>query len=128
MTSEAIGTRTDEDSTNAIDPPSVRAAASARLSRTAPRKTLLERGLPGLVRGVRGAPAGRAAHADQGAVQPAELLPGRADQAARGGRVGVVGGQPYRPPGPEGRGRPRRGPAVAAAHHDPCPLRDQGLS
>jgi hypothetical protein len=29
MTSEAIGTRTDEDSTNAIDPPSVSAAASA---------------------------------------------------------------------------------------------------
>ena len=40
MASAAIGTRTDEDSTNAIDPPSVSAAASARLSRTAPRKTL----------------------------------------------------------------------------------------
>ena len=41
MASEGFGTRTDEDSTNAIDPPSVSAAASARLSRTAPRKTLL---------------------------------------------------------------------------------------
>ncbi len=40
MASEGIGTRTDEESTNAIDPPSVSAAASARLSRTAPRKTL----------------------------------------------------------------------------------------
>ena len=40
MARSAIGTRTDEDSTNVIDPPAVSAAASARLSRTAPRKTL----------------------------------------------------------------------------------------
>ena len=42
MASPGIGTRTDEDSTNAIAPPSVSSAASARLSRTAPRKMLLK--------------------------------------------------------------------------------------
>ena len=35
MASEEIGTRTDDESTNAIDPPSVSSAASARHSRTA---------------------------------------------------------------------------------------------
>ena len=40
IASPGIGTRTDEDSTNASAPPSGSSAASARLSRTAPRKTL----------------------------------------------------------------------------------------
>ena len=77
-----------------------------------PEEHAAERRLPGFIRGLHGGAAGRAAHADQRAVQPAELFPGRADQPSGGGGVGVVGGQPQRPAGPEGRSRrawwPRR--------------------
>src|SRR5215470_10883636 len=40
MASEGIGDRTDEDSTNAIEPPSPSSAPASRASRTAPRNTL----------------------------------------------------------------------------------------
>ena len=125
MASPGIGTRTDEDSTNAMAPPSVSSAASARLSRTAPRKTLPNAACQASsgtsVAGPGGGPPTL--------ISAPSSRPNSSRAAAmsgRGGGVGVVGGQPHRPPGTESLRGSRRGRGVAAAHHHPRPLGDQG--
>ena len=92
----------------------------------------LERGPPLFVRRRRDSPRRGSAHVDQRAVQAAEPVPGRRDQPARGGRIGIISDDP--------RGRFSRGGVlrqachgrrgrtlVRSAEHHAGPVRDECL-
>ena len=98
----------------------------------------LERGPPRVVSRARDGPKRGSPHADQGAVQAAEAVPGGGDQLAGGGGIGVVGHRPggaaHRAVlGVEGRGglrEPLYGCGgcglMRGAHQDVGPVRDEG--
>ena len=111
MASQPIGARTDEDSTNAIEPPSPSSSGHGPGQPHRAEEHRLEGGPPGVVAGGHDPAAGRPADADQRAVQAAELVPGRRPPGARR-RPGPRCRRRARPPARRqtGRGRGQRRP------------------
>ena len=126
VASPGSGDRTDEDSTNAIEPPrggSWRADRAGQPDR--PEEDRLERGPPGGVVDLVDPSRRRAADADQRAVQPSEAGHRGGHEPLGRGRVAVVRGDADRPVGAQLGRRGEHGVAVPSGHDDPRALGDQ---